>query len=80
LYAYATLTYTGAEFRYNMTAAGGGKLWPIAEQWRSRAENTRALAEDMNEPAAKAMMLRVADNYDRLAAHAEQLKDQKPAV
>ena len=50
------------------------------EQWRSRAEKTRALAEDMNDLGAKAMMLRVADNYDRLAVHAEQLKDQKPAA
>jgi hypothetical protein len=51
------------------------------EHWRRRAEKTRALAEDMDDPVVKVMMLRVADNYERLAAHAEQrLQDQKPAA
>jgi hypothetical protein len=50
------------------------------EHWRNRAEKTRALAEDMDDPVVKAMMLRVADNYERLSAHAEpRLQDQKPA-
>jgi len=41
---------------------------------RSRAEKTRALAQDMNDPGAKAMMLLVADNYERLAVHAEAVE------
>jgi len=32
-----------------------------------RAAETRALVEDMKETEPKAMMLRIADNYDRLA-------------
>jgi len=50
------------------------------EHWRNRAEKTRALADDMNDLGAQAMMLRVADNYNRLAVQAVQLKDQKPAA
>jgi hypothetical protein len=51
------------------------------EHWRSRAEKTRALAEDVNDPVIKAMMLRVADNYERFAVRAKQhLQDQKPAA
>jgi hypothetical protein len=51
------------------------------EHWRSRAEKTRVLAEEMNDAVVKAMLLRVADNYERLADHAEQrIQDQKPAA
>jgi hypothetical protein len=51
------------------------------EHWRSRAEKVRALADEMNDLAAKAMMLRVAENYERFAVRAEQqLQDQKPAA
>jgi hypothetical protein len=40
--------------------------------WRMRAAETHALAEDMKETSPKAIMLRIADDYDRLAEWAEK--------
>jgi hypothetical protein len=39
--------------------------------WRSRAEEARAIADEMSDIEARAAMLRIADGYDRLAQHAE---------
>ena len=41
------------------------------EFWRSRAEECRAIANDMKEAEAKAIMDRIARDYERLAMHAE---------
>jgi hypothetical protein len=41
------------------------------EFWRSRAEEVRAIAADMTEAKSKAIMDRIADDYERLAKHAE---------
>ena len=42
-----------------------------ADHWRKRAEQTRALAA--NAVKDQGRLLKVAEEYDRLAAHAEQL-------
>jgi hypothetical protein len=42
------------------------------EHWRKHAEQTRTLAEDMNDEASKKTMLRIARDYDRKAAEAEE--------
>jgi hypothetical protein len=48
------------------------------EHWRSRAEEARAIASDLNDPETQRIMLEVAKGYDRLAEHAEQRQLTKP--
>lgn len=42
------------------------------EHWQERAEEARSIAEQMSDPDSKRMMLRIAQDYDRLAAHARR--------
>jgi hypothetical protein len=41
------------------------------EHWRSRAEEARAVAEQLSDPQAKGTMLLVAESYDQMAVHTE---------
>jgi hypothetical protein len=40
--------------------------------WSTRAAETRAVAHEMKETEPKAIMLRIADDFDRLAEWAEK--------
>jgi hypothetical protein len=41
------------------------------EYWHERAQEARALADQMNDPEAKRMMLEIANGYEWLAKRAE---------
>jgi hypothetical protein len=43
--------------------------------WRDRAEGARLLAQETNDQASREAMVRVAENYDRLAREAEQVRE-----
>ena len=42
------------------------------EHWRQRAEEARAVADQIADPEARQMMLKIADDYERLAKRAEE--------
>ena len=41
------------------------------EHWQLRAEEARAIAEEMTDPEARRQMLQVADSYEEIARRAE---------
>jgi hypothetical protein len=51
-----------------------------AEHWWSRAEETRTVAELMNDPEARRIMFDIAEGYERLAERAtERVASRSPA-
>jgi hypothetical protein len=48
-----------------------GKGLQPAEHWRRRAEEARTRASGFHDTEAKQTMLRIAEMYDRMAAHAD---------
>jgi hypothetical protein len=40
------------------------------QHWRDRAEESRVLAQQMNDAIAREMMFRIASNYERMAEQA----------
>ena len=43
-----------------------------ADHWRNRAEEARAVAVQMLDPHTKAVMLQIAQDYEKFAQRAEQ--------
>jgi hypothetical protein len=50
------------------------------EHWRLRGEELRVVAEDILDPKSRTILLRIADDYEKLAQRAEQrAKRNQPA-
>jgi hypothetical protein len=48
--------------------------------WRFRADNARQMAQDMKQAEAKAIVLKIAEEYELVARLTEDLQHQQPAT
>jgi hypothetical protein len=55
---------------YSPAMADAPHYFSDPEHWRRRAEESRVLAEQMSDQTFRQMMLRIADDYDKLAVRA----------
>jgi hypothetical protein len=55
-------------------------VFDSAARWAHRGEEMRTLADEAPDPAVRAMLLRLAADYDFLARHAEQRSSRDPKV
>ena len=55
---------------YSPAMADAPHYFSDPEHWRQRAEESRVLAEQMSDETSRQMMLRIADDYDKLAVRA----------
>ena len=46
------------------------------KHWRERAQEARHVAEQITDPTARQLMLRVAVEYERLPEHAAQINEK----
>jgi hypothetical protein len=57
---------------FNVGSRVTSTSWHSTRTWRMRAEEIRFLAGEMKEAEPKAIMLRIAEDYEKLAAWAEK--------
>jgi len=54
-------------------------MFSSAEYWRDKADEVRAIAKCMKDEETRRMMAKLANDYDRLAHHAERQKGPEPS-
>jgi hypothetical protein len=52
--------------------SGSHSILDNPEHWLERAEEARAIAEQLSDPDSRRMMLRIVEDYERLATHASR--------